>query len=99
MCDKKHLRKGNFESLLDRLQNLLIGISTNERDGKTLSTESASTTDTVEVRISVCGQIVVDGEVDALNIDTTTEDIGSDTDTLVEVLELLVAFDTAKRLA
>lgn len=48
----------------------------------------------MQVRVGISGQVVVDGKVDALNINTTTEDIGSDTDTLVELLELLVPFDT-----
>jgi hypothetical protein len=48
----------------------------------------------VQVGISVSGKIVVDGEVNALNIDTTAKDVSGDTDTLVEFLELLVAFDT-----
>ena len=72
----------------------MVGISAHEGDGETLGTESTSTTDTVKVRISISGKIVVDCEVDTLNIDTTAEDISGDTDTLVEVLEFLVAFDT-----
>jgi hypothetical protein len=53
----------------------------------------------VQVRVSVGGKIVVDGEVNALDINTTTEDIGGNTDTLVELLELLVALDTRWRSA
>ena len=93
-----NLRKSNFESLFNRFQNLLVGISADERNRQTLSTESTRTADTVEVRISISGKIVVDCEVDTLNIDTTAEDISGDTDTLVEVLELLVAFDTEQTL-
>ena len=48
----------------------------------------------MEVRVGVGGKIVVDGKVDALNIDTTPEDVGGNTDTLVELLELLVTSDT-----
>lgn len=48
----------------------------------------------MEVGISVGGKIVVDGKVDALNIDTTSKDISGNTDTLVEFLEFLVTFDT-----
>jgi ligand-binding sensor protein len=48
----------------------------------------------VQVGVCIRGQIVVDGKVDTLNIDTTSENISSDTDTLVEFLELFVAFDT-----
>jgi len=42
-------RKGNLETLLDRLQHLLISLAADERDGKTLSSETTGTTDTMEV--------------------------------------------------
>lgn len=48
----------------------------------------------MKVRVSIAGKIVVDSQVDTLNIDTTTEDISGDADTLVELLELLITFDT-----
>jgi hypothetical protein len=48
----------------------------------------------VEVGVGIGGEIVVDGEVNALDINTTTEDISSDTDSLVELLKLLVTLDT-----
>lgn len=48
----------------------------------------------MQVRVSVCWHVVVDGQVDALNVDTTTKDVGGNTDTLVELLELLVTLDT-----
>ena len=89
-----NLRKSNFESLFNRFQNLLVGISADERNRQTFGTESTSTADTVKVRIGIGGKIVVNCQVDTLNIDTTAEDISGNTDALVEVLELLVAFDT-----
>lgn len=48
----------------------------------------------MQIRIGISRQVVVDSQVDTLNINTTTENIGGNTDTLVEFLELLVAFDT-----
>jgi hypothetical protein len=48
----------------------------------------------MEIRISVTWQIIVDSKVNLFNIDTTTENIGGNTDTLVEFFELLVALDT-----
>lgn len=51
----------------------------------------------MEVRICICGQVVVDGQVDALNIDTTTENICSNADSLVELLELLVPLNPVGR--
>lgn len=46
----------------------------------------------MEVRVCICWEIVVDGEVNTFDIDATAEDISGDTDTLVEVLEFFVAF-------
>jgi hypothetical protein len=89
-----NIRKSNLESLLDLLEDLLVILVADEGDRKTLGTETTSTTDTVQVGVSISGKIVVDSQVDTLDIDTTTEDVGGDTDTLVELLELLVAFDT-----
>ena len=94
MCSWENLRKSNFESLLNCLENLLVCFVGNKRDGETLGSETTSTTNTMEVRVSIAWKIVVDGQVNTLNINTTTEDIGCNTDTLVELLELLVALDT-----
>jgi hypothetical protein len=52
----------------------------------------------MEVRVCLVGHIVVDGDVDSLDINTTTKDIGGDADTGLELLELLVALDTRDQL-
>ena len=92
----EYLRKSNLEALLDSLEHFLVLLRADKGDGKTLGTETTSTTHAVEVRVSVSGQIVVDGQVDTLNIDTTAEDIGGNADALVELLELLVPADTTR---
>lgn len=51
----------------------------------------------MQVGVGVGGEIVIDGKVDALDINTTAKDISGNTDTLVELLELLVALDTRWR--
>ena len=94
--DRANLRQSDFESLLDGLEHLLVLLAADEGDTETLGTETTSTTDTMKVGVSIAREIVVDGEVDTLDIDTTTEDVSSDTDTLVELLELLVTLDTGK---
>jgi hypothetical protein len=48
----------------------------------------------MEVRVGISRKIVVNGQVDTLNINTTTENISRNTDTLVEFLKLLVSLDT-----
>jgi len=93
---KRNLRKSDLEALLNGLEDFLIRLGADKRDGQTLGAETTSTTDAVEVRISIAGEIIVDGKVDTLNVDTTAKDIGSDTDALVELLELLVPADTVR---
>jgi hypothetical protein len=88
------LRKGDLESLFDQLQHLLILVAAHKGDCETLGTKPSGTTDTVKIRVSISGQIVVDSEVDTLNVDTTAEDVRGYTDSLVEILELLVAANT-----
>lgn len=89
-----HVRDGDLEALANVLEHVLVGVLADEGDGETLGTETTGTTDTVQIRVGVRGHVVVDGQVDALDIDTTTEDVGRDTDSLVELLELLVPTDT-----
>ena len=72
----------------------MVLVGADERDGQSLGTESPSTTDTVQVGAGIVGQVVVDGEVDTLNINTSSKDIGSNADSLLELLELLVATNT-----
>ena len=48
----------------------------------------------MQVRVSISWKIVVDGEIDFLDIDTSAKDIRRNTDTFVEILELFVALDT-----
>lgn len=94
----RKLRKRDLKTLFNRLQDSLVFGAADERDTETLGSETTGTTDTVEVRVSLIGHIVVDGDVDTLNIDTTSEDISGDTDTGLEILELLVALDTISSL-
>jgi hypothetical protein len=92
------LRELDLETLLDRLEDRLVVGAAHERDGETLGSETTGTTDTVKVGIGLVGHVVVDSDVDTLNIDTTTEDVSGDTDTSLELLELLVALDTIEEL-
>jgi hypothetical protein len=90
-----YVRKSNLEALLNLLENLLIILVADEGDGETLGSETTGTTDTVQVGVGIGGKVVVDGQVDTLDIDTTTEDVSGNANALVELLELLVALDTA----
>lgn len=88
------LGERNLETLLDGLQHSFVLGAANERDTKTLGSEAAGTTDAVEVRVSLVRHVVVDGDVDTFNINTTAEDVSGHANTGLEVLELFVALNT-----
>lgn len=48
----------------------------------------------MKVGVSISRQIVINGQIDAFNVDTSSKDVRCDTDTLVELLELFVSLDT-----
>jgi hypothetical protein len=47
----------------------------------------------VQIGVGISGQVVVDGQVNSFDINTTSKDVCGDTYTLVEFLEFFVAFD------
>ncbi len=98
-----------LESRLDSLLDLLIPLGAHEADSYTLRSESPCTSYTMQICIGGLSQavfvaaawvlwrvwhVVVDSDVDTLDIYTTAKDIGADADTMDEVLEIGVAFDT-----
>mmetsp|Transcript_125271 Transcript_125271/g.400431 ORF Transcript_125271/g.400431 Transcript_125271/m.400431 type:complete len:293 (-) Transcript_125271:886-1764(-) len=87
----RHLANVDFEPLLDLLQDLSVLVGADEGQGQTLGAEAAGTTDTVEVRVAVRRHVVIDHNVDPLDVDATAEQVGGDHDSLLELLELLVA--------
>jgi len=66
--------------LLNLLQHDNI-ILDDEVDGDTLATETAGTTDAMEVVLLLLGEVIVDDEGDLLDVDTTGEEVGGDEDT------------------
>lgn len=50
----------------------------------------------MEIGVSVGGHVVVDGEIDALNVDASAEDVSRDTYAFVELLEFFVALDAIR---
>lgn len=51
----------------------------------------------MQVRVCICGKIIVDSNVDLLDIDSSAKNVSGDADSLLEVLELFVAFDPSHR--
>lgn len=74
--------------ILDFLKEAGI-LRKNKVDGCSLSTETASTTDSVDVVLFLHGELVVDNETDLLDIDTSGEQVSGDEDTNSTGSELL----------
>jgi hypothetical protein len=89
-----YLRKCNLETLLNGREHSLVLSAAHKGDAETLGSEAAGTTDTMQVRVRLVGHIVVDRNVDALNVNTAAENVSRDTDTGLELFELLVTLDT-----
>jgi hypothetical protein len=51
----------------------------------------------MKVRVCIAWEIVVDGQIDPLDIDTTTEHISGNADTLLELFEGLITLDTISK--
>lgn len=75
-----HLRDFRRVELFDitKITNITLR---EEVDGHTLTTETSGTTDTVDVVLSIRGQVKVDDQRNLLHVDTTSEQIGGDQDT------------------
>jgi len=83
-----HLVDLSVEMVLDLLDEGSV-LGEHKVDGGTLSTETTSTTDSVDVVLLLVGQLVVNDEADLLHIDTSSEEIGGDQDTDGTGTELL----------
>ena len=75
-----HLSNLGIVELLDIAQVANISLG-KEVDGNTLTTETAGTTDTVDVVLTVGGEVKVDDQGNLLDIDTTGQKVGGDEDT------------------
>lgn len=51
----------------------------------------------MQVRVRVLGHVVVEHDVDALNVNATAAQVGRNQDARLEIFELLVAGQTAKK--
>lgn len=83
-----HLLNLGAVELLDLAHHADI-VSGDEVDRNTLTAETTTTTNAMDVVLAVGGEIVVDNKGDLLNVDTTGEEIGGDKDARRTGTELL----------
>merc|ERR1719273_1139728 len=85
------LRDVHLEPVLDLVEDFCIALVRHKGDGETFGSKPSSPGHSVQVGVSVLGHVVVEDNVDSLNVHATTEEVGGDKDSLLEILELLVA--------
>jgi hypothetical protein len=83
-----------LEAALNLLQDILILLVADKGDTQPFGTEATRAADPMQVRVGVAGEVVVDGQVDAFDVDAAAEDVGGDADALVEFFEFFVSFDS-----
>ena len=76
--------------MLDFIEGLAVFICADKGDGEALSTEAASTTDTMQVGVSIHRHVKVEHDVDLLDVDTTAKELSGDEDAVSKLLETLV---------
>jgi hypothetical protein len=86
----------DLEALLNLVKGCSVLVSAHERDRETLSAESAGTSNSMKVGVGVTWHVEVEDDVDLLNIDTAAKKLGSDQDTVAELLEALVDLQSNK---
>lgn len=50
-------------------------------DGNTLAAKASRSTNTMDIQLTIVGQIIVDDQADLLNVNTTSPDVSGDEDT------------------
>src|SRR5690606_32481658 len=87
---QRHLGRSLAGRLLDALEQVALA-RCDEADGVTGAASTACAADAVHVGLGVGGDVVVDDVADALDVEATSGDIGSDEDVELAVLELVDA--------
>lgn len=104
------MRNWYNESGLNFIQYLTIFFRGNERNAKTFSSKTSSTSDlnfeldfkipnsnftySVKIGIRILGHIVVDNDVYSFDINTSSKNVSSYNDTSLEVLKLLISLNS-----
>ena len=84
----------NFKSLLNFFQDFQVLGPTHESNGQSLSSEPSSSSDSVKVGIRILRHVIVEDHIDLLNIDSSSEDVCSHHNPVLELLEVIVSLDS-----
>jgi len=65
-----------------------------EADSQTLCTESSSSSDSVEIGVRILRHVKVEDHIDLLNVNSSAEDISSNHDPVLELLEVIISLNS-----
>jgi len=83
----------DFEPALDLLQNFQVFWLADEGDRQPLRPESSSSSNSVEIGVSVLRHVEVEHHVDLFYINSSSKQIGAHHDPILELLELVVSLE------
>jgi len=85
-----HIFNLDLESTLDSLHNVVIFLAWNERDGKTLGSESSCSTNSVEILVWLMWHVKINDDVDFFNINTSCEQVCCNQNSKFDLFELII---------
>ena len=90
-----HLFNLHLESLLNLFKDLVVFWAAHEADSQTLGSESSGSAHSVQVGVRVLWHVKVEDYVDLLDVNTSSEDVSGDHDSVLEGFEVIVSLDSS----
>ena len=83
----RKFRNVHLEPTLHLIKHLLIGLTRNKRNSNPLRPKPARSSHTMQELIGIIREIIIDDNIDTLNVNTTSEQIGGYENPRIEILE------------
>lgn len=84
----------HFKSALNLIKYSLVFFTWNEWNCQTLGSKSSCSTNTMKVLIGFIWHVEVEDDIDLLDIDTSSEEVSGNHDSILAFLEILVDLDS-----
>ena len=83
----RKFRNVHLEPTLHLIKHLLIGLTRNKRNSNPLRPKPARSSHTMQELIGIIREIIIDDNIDTLNVNPTSEQIGGYENPRIEILE------------
>lgn len=84
----------HFKSALNLIKYGSVLVTWNKWNGQSLGSKSSSSTNTMKILISLVWHVEVEDDIDLLNIDTSSEEVSGNHDSILAFLEIFVHLDS-----